>query len=43
MQWLLSLYPKGGPRVAGGGQGGIHQLGQHGTRANSQKDGGAAP
>ena len=35
---LLSLYPKEGPRVAGGGQGGVHHLGQHGTRANSPKD-----
>ena len=34
---------KGRPRVAGGGQGGVHHLGQQGTRANSPKDSGAAP
>ena len=41
-----NLYPKGHPRVAGGGQGGVHHLGhlaRHGTCDNSPKDGGAAP
>ena len=43
---VLSLYHKGCPRVAGGGQGGVHHLShldRQGTWDNSPKDGGAAP
>jgi hypothetical protein len=46
MRRLLSLYPKGCPRVFGGGQGGVYHLGhlaRHGTWDNSPKNGGTAP